>query len=153
MIADSFLKFDPASLGPDFVEAFRVLKSLSPETPAGRISVSDRVYINVMEYDADAEWNPDRLEAHREYADVQVVLSGREAVAWADNEELPVADAYNPDSDVLFHKVSAQDASRIELKPGLFAVFFPQDGHYGKFAPASGPVSAILKAVAKVKLN
>ena len=153
MIADSFSSFDPALLGPAFEEAFQALKKLSPETPTGKVSVSDRVYINVMEYDADAAWRPDKLEAHREYADIQVVLSGKEAVAWANNEKLPVAEEYSAENDVLFHKAAPSEVSKIELSPGQFAIFFPQDGHFGKFAPASGAVTAIRKAVAKVKLN
>lgn len=153
MIADVFTNFDPAALGPDFAEAFRALKTLTAETPAGRIDVSPRVYINIMKYDACEAWQPSRLEAHREYADIQVILAGKEAVAWANNADLPVAEEYKADSDVLFHSVPASEASRIELAPGRFVIFFPQDGHYGKFAPASGPVTAILKAVAKVKLN
>ncbi len=153
MIADSFTAFDPAALGDDFAAAFAALQKMNGETPVGRHDVSERVYINVMEYDASEPWNPMELEAHREYADIQVVLAGKEAVAWAYNDGMPVTREYNAESDVLFQKADPLTVSKLELVPGLFAIFFPQDGHYGKFAPASGAVSAIRKAVAKVKLN
>ncbi len=153
MIADSFATFDPAQLGEDFRIAFAALQKMNGETPVGRHDISDRVYINVMEYDASEPWNPAELEAHKEYADIQVVLSGKEAVAWTFNEGLPVTREYNAESDVLFQKADPSAVSKLELVPGLFAIFFPQDGHYGKFAPASGAVTSIRKAVAKVKLN
>lgn len=153
MIADSFSSFDAASLGSDFADAFAALKNMTAETPVGRHDVSDRVYINVMEYDASAPWEPAELEAHKIYADIQVVLAGKEAVAWAFNEGLPVTREYNAENDVLFQKADPAKVSKLELEPGLFAVFFPQDGHYGKFAPASGAAAGIRKAVAKVKLN
>ena len=106
-----------------------------------------------MEYDAAEEWFPVRLEAHRDYADIQVVLSGKEAVAWRFGEGLSVVQEYDPEADVLFRESDPASVSRIELVPGQFAVFYPQDCHYGKFAPASGPVKGIRKAVAKIKLN
>ena len=153
MIADSFNAFDPAVLGEDFAAAFAALKSMNGETSVGRHDVSDRVYVNVMEYDASAPWEPAELEAHREYADIQVVLAGKEAVAWAYNEGMPVTREYDAENDVLFQKAAPAAVSKLELVPGQFAIFFPQDGHYGKFAPAGGAVSAIRKAVAKVKLK
>ena len=153
MIADSFSTFDPAQLGEDFAAAFKALKEMTAETPVGRHDISENVYVNVMEYDASAPWEPAELEAHRVYADIQVVLGGKEAVAWAYNEGMPVTREYNAENDVLFQKADPAQVSKLELVPGQFAIFFPQDGHYGKFAPACGPVPAIRKAVAKVKLK
>ena len=153
MIADSFAAFDPSLLGEDFAAAFEALKKMSADTPVGRHDISDNVYVSVMEYDASAPWEPVELEAHRKYADIQVVLSGKEAVAWAYNEGMPVTREYNAENDVLFQKADPAQVSKIELVPGQFAIFFPQDGHYGKFAPAGGAVPAIRKAVAKIKLK
>ena len=122
MIADSFATFDPAQLGEDFRIAFAALQKMNGETPVGRHDISDRVYINVMEYDASEPWNPAELEAHKEYADIQVVLSGKEAVAWTFNEGLPVTREYNAESDVLFQKADPSAVSKLELVPGLFVV-------------------------------
>ena len=153
MIADSFKNFDSAALGEDFAAAFAALKEMSAATAPGRYEISDRVYISVAEYDAVEEWNPVRLEAHREYADIQATLSGKEAVAWVNHEGLPVVQDYDPEADVLFHAADPAAVSRIELTPGSFVIFYPQDCHYGKFAPASGGCRGIRKAVAKIKLN
>ena len=152
MIADNLNTFDLKSLGCRFQKAFEFLKTLSAETATGRHDVCDGVYVNVMEYDASEAWNPTELEAHREYADIQVVICGKEAVAWRNNEGLPVSKEYDSEADVLFQKADPETVSKLELEPGMFAVFYPQDGHYGKFAPASGAAPAIRKAVAKVKL-
>jgi YhcH/YjgK/YiaL family protein len=78
MIADSFSTFDPAQLGEDFAAAFKALKEMTAETPVGRHDISENVYVNVMEYDASEPWEPAELEAHRVYADIQVVLGGND---------------------------------------------------------------------------
>ena len=153
MIADHFSTFDPSVLGSDFSAAFDALKKMSAETAPGRYEISDRVYINVMEYDAAEPWKPEKLEAHREYADIQVVFSGKEGVAWQNNSDLKTVQEYNSEQDVLFQEPDINMVSKLELEPGLFVIFYPQDAHYGKFAPASGAAFSIRKAVAKVKLS
>ena len=104
-----------------------------------------------MEYDAELP-AAETLEAHREYVDIQAVISGREAMFWANIDGLEVATPYDPEKDVEFRKTPAEGVSKLELVPGLFAVFYPEDGHYGKILPASGKAGKVKKVVVKVKL-
>jgi YhcH/YjgK/YiaL family protein len=86
-----------------------------------------------------------KLETHNEYIDIQIPLSGVEIMGYTAKKDCMPADApYNKEKDVTFFDGSAD--SYIAVKPGMFAVFFPQDGH----APGISSVE-MKKAVIKVK--
>ena len=69
-----------------------------------------------------------RLECHRKYFDIQLVLKGVDEMGWkslADCHE-PVAD-YSTEKDIqFFHDTPA---SWIATPPGAFCIFFPEDAH------------------------
>ena len=79
MIYDSMKNFAAyRKLAPEAwekVSAF--LAGCTPETPAGRYELDgDRVYAMVQGYEThDAD--PDKLEIHRKYVDIQLLLSGQ----------------------------------------------------------------------------
>ncbi|MDZ4201265.1 MAG: YhcH/YjgK/YiaL family protein [Gallionella sp.] len=69
-----------------------------------------------------------RLEAHRKYIDIQLVLEGDETMGWK-----PLADCINPVSEhsegkdiCFFHDAPA---SWVPVPPGHFCIFFPEDAH------------------------
>ncbi len=68
------------------------------------------------------------LEAHRRYIDIHVPLRGMETIGWA-----PVAalvyprGEYDEAKDVIFYGDASQ--SRLHLRPGQIAIFFPEDAH------------------------
>ncbi len=88
-----------------------------------------------------------RPEAHRTYADIQYIVSGKEVVGFVTMKNQPVTDEYNPEKDILF--LSGETAPLI-LEPGMFAVFFPQDIHRPCMM-IDGP-EKVKKVVIKVKL-
>jgi biofilm protein TabA len=67
-----------------------------------------------------------RLEAHRTYADIQYIVSGREAIGFATLNNQEITTAYTPERDIVFFN---GEATPLILEPGMFAVFFPQDVH------------------------
>lgn len=86
------------------------------------------------------------LEAHRKYIDIQLILSGNEAMGWKsleDGEE--ISSPYNEENDLMFY---ADDADEIiNFQPGQFAIFFPEDLH----APGIGDGPS-RKLIAKVRV-
>ena len=85
------------------------------------------------------------METHRVMADIQIPLSGAETYGYIPAEDLPEAD-YNEVKDITkFPGVAAQ--SLVTCRPGMFAIFFPQDGH----APCISDQPEIKKAIFKVK--
>ena len=69
-----------------------------------------------------------RFEAHRRYADVQYVASGREMIGHAPGEPLTAATPYDPEKDLIFYAQPAS-YSALALPAGWFAVFYPNEAH------------------------
>jgi YhcH/YjgK/YiaL family protein len=146
MILDS-LKNASASekLHPLFKQAFDYIlaNDLSKIEPGKIILDGDKLYISVMEIDGKT---PEiaKMEAHKKYIDIQVVLAGQESMGWTAIEHCThEMDAYNPEKDIIFY--TNKPTTYITVNPGQFAVFYPEDGH----APAIGK-GKIKKAVVKV---
>jgi len=85
------------------------------------------------------------LETHINMIDIQIPLDTDETFGYTPLCDLPKAD-YNAEKDITKYDGMAQ--SFIDCKPGMFAVFFPQDGH----APCISLSPEIKKAIFKVKV-
>ena len=67
------------------------------------------------------------FEAHRKYADVQIVLEGSEEIAWADLGDLKEDGEYNGDNDKAAYTGAEDNVMRITA--GMCYIAFPHDGH------------------------
>jgi len=64
-------------------ESFRFLEMLKPDAPDGRHEIDgDNVFCMVQSYETRPR-DGQRFEAHRQYADIQMILDGEEAILWA----------------------------------------------------------------------
>ena len=88
-----------------------------------------------------------RLEAHQIYADIQYIVSGKEAIGFVTLKNQEVAVAYNPEKDIIFF---SGETTPLILEAGMFAVFFPQDVHR-PCMQIDGP-EIVKKVVVKVKV-
>ena len=86
----------------------------------------DELFALVSTYETEPE-SVRSFEAHRRYIDIQYILSGREIIYWAALQELVPKDEYSVEKDILF--LSGTERARLQLSPGSFAVFYPQDAH------------------------
>ena len=114
----------------------------------GRIDIDgDNLWCNVASYTVNPD-NPLKYEAHREYADVQVMVDGEEVFGWANTKECNVTEDFKEGCDIAF--MDAPNGQFFELRKGYFAVFFPEDAH----APCrkSENADTAHKLVYKVKL-
>ncbi len=84
------------------------------------------------------------LETHNVMLDIQIPLSCDETFGYTPREDLPEAE-YNEAKDITKIPGLASQ-SYVTCRPGMFAVFFPQDGH----APCIAPQD-IKKVIFKVK--
>ncbi|HZL10245.1 MAG TPA: YhcH/YjgK/YiaL family protein [Prolixibacteraceae bacterium] len=104
------------------------------------------VFALVSEYESKAHQDC-RLEAHQAYADIQYIVSGREAIGFVTLNNQTVVTEYNSDKDILFF---SGETVQMILESGMFAVFFPQDIHR-PCMQIEGP-EKIKKVVVKVRL-
>ncbi len=90
----------------------------------------------------------DRPEAHRRYADIMMMLSGRELVGVAPLESVRDT-GERPEGDIRFYRGQTVP---ILLEGDRFAVFFPGDAHAPGAAPGGTP-ERVRKCVVKVCLE
>ncbi|MBQ7301845.1 MAG: YhcH/YjgK/YiaL family protein [Clostridia bacterium] len=92
---------------------------------AGKIRLGGGVVCNVNRYEPKTE---SKWEAHRNYIDLQYVVSGAETMVYASLDDAVDADEYNAEKDL--HLFGNADRSvSMAFHAGDFALFFPQDVH------------------------
>lgn len=106
----------------------------------------DRLFVNVMSYESKP-YNPEMLEYHKKYVDLQLLLAGSETLYYAP-AGTPVSKEYNAENDCGFNKVP-DNALPLKLEVGNFALLLPEEGHL----PGVGDGSCVVKAVVKISVD
>jgi biofilm protein TabA len=118
-----------AALHPMFPRAFEYMRktdlfALAP----GRYNIAGDELIAIVERVQGRTREMARLECHRKYIDIQLVLDGIDEMGWK-----PLADCYNPVSDYSAEKdiqfFRDAPAAWIPVPPDAFCIFFPEDAH------------------------
>ena len=130
MILDSLQNAEKYfSLNPHFKTAFEFIQATTLEDlPDGRVDIDgDNVFaISAKPHGRKAEDAP--LEAHKEYIDIQICLSGVDNIAWKATVDCSeISQQYSAENDIMFFSDRA-DAS-CAIRKGQFAIFFPSDAH------------------------
>ena len=136
-------------LGHRFQQALEWLASVDPDslTPGQRVDIDgDNIY--ATRFDVITKFPSDcKLECHRDYADIQYVVSGAEKMGYSlPDASLTQLSEYTPDIQFF-----TTDWDTLTIRPGTFYIVYPQDLHAPRVAldaPASVKV-----IVAKVKLS
>ena len=89
-------------------------------------------------------------EAHRDYIDVQYVVSGVEQMGYAPMETLTTAKAYDKESDA---QMLTGPGSFITAMPGMFFILAPDDAHMPAIALPGGDGGEVTKVVVKVAVT
>lgn len=108
----------------------------------------EAIYAMLNTYSTEPETER-RFEAHRRYLDVQCILRGREVIVWTPTAELKPAGEYSDEKDVVF--LAGEARARLQMNPGSFAVFYPEDAH--KPNCAWDTVEQVRKVVVKVRIG
>lgn len=130
--------------------AISYLKDLSIESiPVGKkIDVNEDFFYSVQSYETKAE-SECKLESHRKYVDIQLMVAGEENIDITDISRLTIKEEYNLEKDVMFWNVP-QRMVRTSLRAGDCIVLYPEHAHRG--AVAEKVCSKVVKIVGKVKL-
>lgn len=89
-------------------------------------------------------------EVHEKYIDVQFMVKGKEKIGFTpDFGRYEVAERYD-ERDLIFYK-AVEDEGFIEVRPGCYSVFFPQDVHRPQIM-VDGPED-VRKVVVKVAVK
>ena len=137
-----------AALHPLFSRAFEFLRNTDLKTLApGKHDVQGEQLFAIVEACDGRTRAEAKLECHRRYIDIQLVLEGVDEMGWK-----PVAACVDPATDY----AAARDirffndtpSNWIATPPGAFCLFFPEDAH----APLVGQ-GRIRKVVMKIAVQ
>lgn len=106
------------------------------------------IYVNVSEYTTkqmeDSGW-----EAHKKYADLQVLLTGEELIFVADIAETKIG-AYREEKDYL--ECSTELGEAVKVDKDTCVLLLPEDAHMPGVCIARKPM-AVKKAVCKIPVH
>lgn len=140
-----------SKLGDWFAQSVELLKSgRLGEKEAGKYEVDGtRLYYLIERYTTEPV-GARRLESHRRYADIQVVLSGLEIMGYARDEDLEVEVPYDANRDIAFFHTPAQ-YTELKLSAGEFVLLLPGDAHMAHIQ--WGAATPVVKVVFKILME
>ncbi len=147
MITDKIKNIDLYTNIP--LEIREYIKTLTNLASAGRHELSAGNYINLESYQTKP-LNNAKYEAHQKYADIQLLISGKEKIYYKDKEHLTTDIEYNSEKDIEFFKEDV-NGNFIELDGTNFVVLYPHEAHAPQVS-VDNDKQTVFKAVAKVKL-
>lgn len=132
---------------PGLADVLEEIARLDATAEAGtHLKIEAIGHVSVAEFTSLDPQQQTRFEAHRKYADIHVVLAGKERIDIASLEALQPVTDFDTESDIGFHEGSA--TATVVLEPGWFVVCFPHDAHRPGIS-VDGP-SPVRKAVGKL---
>lgn len=147
MILDTLNKIDRyADLHPLFPRVIAYLRDTNLSTlTSGIHPIIEKQLFVIVEEAQGRNRSEAKLESHRKYIDIQLVLEGTDEMGWK-----PLADCHQPvddysvERDIRFFNDAAD--SWISTPPNAFCIFFPDDAH----APlvSSGKVRKLIFKIA-----
>lgn len=134
------------SVNPLFAQAIEFLKSTDLNAhELGKVVLKEgELFVNFAA--AKPKTKDDaKIETHNNFIDIQIPLTGTELMGYMPRTDLAEAE-YNAEKDVTFYPGHATDY--LTVKPGMFAIFFPEDAH----APGVTEVE-LKKVIVKVRVK
>lgn len=147
MIIDTLENLEQyASVNPRFAKAIEYLKStdLNTQEP-GKVELDGKDLVVNFSIAKGKTKEQAQLETHKNFIDIQIPLSCTEVMGYTPACNLPEGE-YNAEKDIT--KFAMPSEAYIPVHPGMFAIFFPQDGH----APCISEEESIRKVIVKVRV-
>ncbi len=129
------------------------ISRLTSDNPLGRVYLSDDglTYANVDEY-TTKKHSECRLEAHKKYIDIQLLLEGVEELDYVGVDGLTVAEEYDSARDVMFFEPCEKVLNKVVLRPGKFILLYPHEAHQPQMA-YKNEQSYVKKVVVKIPVG
>ncbi len=136
-------------IDPKFVLAFDFIEKVTREgADIGKYELCGKdVFAMVQEYEPKEDSGV--FEAHKNYIDIQYILSGKEYMECAKEENCKLTEAYDASRDVAFYSCDGC-RERLDCEAGDFAIFYPHDVHKPGVKLVDG--EKVRKIVVKVRV-
>ncbi len=148
MIFDTLDRLDRyRAVHPAFPEAFAQVKRFVAALPMpGRTTLNEAGLTAILSDYAPRPLEACCHEAHRCFIDIQLVLDGCEFIGCTPLEDAVGPTPYDVEGDITFF--TRAPAGGVVMRPGVFAIFFPEDAHQP--GVAHGGCTQVRKLVFKV---
>ena len=114
------------------------------ELDSGKYEINGDLVFAIVERNQGRTVSEGQLEAHRNYLDIQYIVSGDESMGWSPLSDLSPAEGYDEARDLEFFDEAPQ--SIVKVPPGSFTIFLPTDAHLP--GVGEGPIHKIVIKVA-----
>ena len=129
MMSAELRSLPSAGLHPVLQQALTlaVAANLQEKTPGRYELQGDNIFMNVMQF---ATQSPEqkKAELHREYIDIQVLLSGEERILFGMTDSARQCEEMHGEDDYQLCSQIADEQAMV-LKPGRFVIFMPGEPH------------------------
>lgn len=147
MIYDSLKNLDNyKGIYPQILRALEIIRDTDFSQQEDGTYEVDGFNFRYMLQSYTAEKVNDRPEAHRDFIDIQYLISGKEVIGVGPLDSMTEEVEAHPDRDIWFYH-GPTDA--ITLQDDRFLVLFPNDAHAPSSVPPEGPTQ-VRKCVFKV---
>lgn len=139
------------SVHPSFKAAFAFIKQAVAENLAvGRYEIDGKDLFAIIQDYTTRQPEDAKAETHRQYIDIQCVVSGAERIDVWDIAKATASTEYNTESDVQFFE--NEDCAVVSvLRAGDYGIYFPHDVHRPCMCPNGDP-QPVTKIVVKVRV-
>ncbi len=114
----------------------------------GKYQVNDDFYYLIQEYETK-NIEDCKFESHKNYADIQMIISGKEAIDIAPITCCTLKTEYDEAIDAMFWN-DAETMARMELTSGSYAIYLPEVAH--KPGIAISQPEKVKKCIGKVRI-
>ncbi len=141
------------SVCPEFKNVYEFVKEYfeAPKADGSYEIIPDKLSASIATY-STAPAAEKQLEAHRKYADVQVVLKGAERIECAHISDckVEISEEFSKGGDIGFY-ADPEYVSSVALDAGMFLYLLPEDAHK-PCVNAGADSMQVTKVVFKIKL-
>ena len=139
------------ALGEGFAAGFDYLRDTNLDAiPDGRYDIRGSEVVAIVQTYRTKPPAEGRWEAHRQHADIQYIVRGRERMGVVPLAGMKLLPPYDAEKDVEFYAGDASTGNLVMVEQGCFALFLPQDVHMPNLAIAES--AEVKKVVIKVRL-
>ncbi|WP_217529364.1 N-acetylneuraminate anomerase [Vibrio metschnikovii] len=151
MIFGHISRIDKQVLPAPVITALNFIASCNlDDLELGRHDINgDLMFVNVMSFDTAPE-ETKLAEVHKQYIDLQFLISGKEKIQFALASEHHIAETEYDTNDDFYLLNTIDSPSELILNPGHFAVFFPEQPHKpGCYLDNSQPIKKVVVKIHK----
>ncbi len=134
---------------PDCALVF--IKKLSTDIECRRYPLSSENFANVEVY-TTKNVSDTKFESHKNFIDIQLLLSGKERIYFNHINNLVIKTPYDITNDITFYSNPVSDADYVTLDGTNFVMLYPHEAHAPQSAINNIP-SDVKKVVIKLKVG